>query len=647
MARNAARQPQQQQYGNRAAIYARVSDKSQDGEDKTSISEQIGEMEAYCQEKGLTIVARYQEVGRGWSKKRPEFQRILADAKQGRFDVIVCWKSDRLSRGMYTAAALMEVVEAHQVRLESVMDAIDMKTFGLMAAIGKIELDNFRERATLGKRGTAKQGRVPTGKLPYGYRIGDDGRPNVVEEQAEVVRRIFHMYIHEGMGSPSIAVRLTDEGIPTQTGKMLWRQSYIHYVLRNETYTGTWIYGKERVISTEEGVKVYQQPEDTWIAVPVPQIIDDETWERAQTLKKQRSRRARRNTKETYLLQHLLRCGECGHSFHAKSTWSTTNVRDGKKYRYDLPTPRRYYRCNGMHSLRLKCRARHYIRAERLEEPVWSEVRRVLQNPDLIVAGIDTLDTQENGGLEEEMAQAERDVRSIQTEEDRAIRLFVSGKITESQLDHQRRYITERLESARAKLDYCRAQQASGAEKRLLMDAVLAWAGEVGKGLADLTDEQRQEILQMVVEQVVIDRDNNVDITLAIPIDDDPSGDGLYSPDSPAPDSVAVASAISWSGNSAASPAKGSTPWSSRPSCGARASAWCPSPSRPRTTPPAGCLRASSRVWTNITRRILPRRSCGGCGRPPLAASGSPPTPPTVTRRSRSRTGPRSAPGWN
>ena len=68
---------------NRAAIYARVSDKSQDGEDKTSITEQIGEMEAYCEGKGLTITARYQEVGRGWTKKRPEFQRMLADAKRG------------------------------------------------------------------------------------------------------------------------------------------------------------------------------------------------------------------------------------------------------------------------------------------------------------------------------------------------------------------------------------------------------------------------------------------------------------------------------------------------------------------------------------------------------------------------------------
>ena len=528
--------------GNRAAIYARVSDKSQDGEDKTSISEQIGEMESYCEDKGLTITARYHEVGRGWSKKRPEFQRMLADARNGRFDTIVCWKSDRLSRGMYPAAALMEVVEAHQIRLEAVMDSIDMKTFGLMAAIGKIELDNFRERSTMGKRGTAKQGRVPTGNLPYAYRIGDDGRPEVIEEQAEVVRRIFHMYVHEGMRAYSIAVRLTDEGIPTQSGKLLWLQSRVHHILGNATYTGTWVYGKYRHLSTEDGMKVYDQPRDTWIEIPVPQIIDDETWARAQVLKKQRSVKAKRNTNVLYLLQHLLKCGECGRNFHARCSRSTTNVRNGKKYRYELPTPSRYYMCNGMQSMRLHCRERPYIRAERLEEPIWSEVKRVIQNPDLIVAGIDTLDSQGSGGLEEEIAQAERDLRSIQMEEDRAIRLFVSGKISEAQLDIQRKFITERLESARAKVDGYRAREASGTEKRRLMETVLSWARNVGEGLDELTGEQRKEILQMVLEQVVIDRDNNVDITLAIPIDDaypEPEGP---EPDSPEPESVAVAS---------------------------------------------------------------------------------------------------------
>ena len=140
-----------------------------------------------------------------------------------------------------------------------------------------------------------------------------------------------------------------------------------------------------------------------------------------------------------YLLQHLLKCGECGHNFHAKSQWSSINVRNGKKYSYDLPTPRRYYKCNGMQSMRLRCRKKPYIPAEKLEETIWSEVKRVIENPHLIVAGIDTLDSQEGGGLQADIAQAERDLRNIQMEEDRAVRLFVSGKITEAQLDLQRK----------------------------------------------------------------------------------------------------------------------------------------------------------------------------------------------------------------
>ena len=169
-----------------------------------------------------------------------------------------------------------------------------------------------------------------------------------------------------------------------------------------------------------------------------------------------------------------------------------------------------------------------YIRAERLEEPIWREVKQVIKNPDLIVAGIDTLDSQENGGLEEEIAQAERDLRSIQTREDRAITLFVSGKITEAQLDYQRKFITERLERVRARLGEYRARAASGAENLRLMEVVLAWAREVGQGLDELTHEQRKEFLQMVVEEVIVHRNDKVIITLVIPIESEPTTEILY-----------------------------------------------------------------------------------------------------------------------
>ena len=511
---------QQQANGKRAAIYARVSDKSQDGEDKTSISEQTSEMEAYCEGKGLAVVARYQEVGRGWSKKRPEFQRMLADARSGRFGTIVCWKSDRLSRGMYPAAALMEVVEANQIQLEAVMDAIDMKTFGLMAAIGKIELDNFRERASMGKRGMAKRGRIPTSQVPYGYTIAEDGTPQMNQEKAQIVRRIYHRYIHDGMGARAIARQLDEDEVPPGTPGKRWHDSQVQRILRNETYKGTWWYGKARHVSTDDGTKVYEQPKEARVGVPFPPIVDDETWERVQSLRKQRWTPPTRNTKVFYLLQHMVRCAECGMLFGCRTTRRRTVKYNGKVYKYDLDPPRRYYRCYGVQKFRLNCRNRSYIRAERLEELVWGQVKRVVQDRDLLIAGIDALDTSEDGEMAKQVARTERDLQNIQLEEDRAIRLFVSGKITEEQLDHQRKFITERLENLRAKLDDYRARESAEVERRVLMEYVLEWAEKVGEGLDDLPSGERQDVLQTLLDRVMIDRDNNVVITLGIPTDD-------------------------------------------------------------------------------------------------------------------------------
>ena len=486
-------------------------------EDKTSITEQTNEMEAYCEDKGLTIAARYQEVGRGWTKKRPEFQRMLEDARQGRFDPIVCWKSDRLSRGMYPAAALMEVVEAHQIRLEAVMDAIDMKTFGLMAAIGKIELDNFRERATMGKRGSAKQGRMPTGSIPYGYSIGEDGKPEICEPEAEVVRRIFRQYAHEGVRVPTITRQLASEDAPRRVPGSRWHEAFVGYLLKKEVYKGIWRYGQARHVAMEGGDRVYEQPEDTWIGVPFPPLVDEETWDRAQALKKERLIRSKRNTKTFFLLQHMLRCAECGLRFASRSTSKRYTKSKGKVYRYDLKVPYRNYQCYGMRREGQQCRGRPYIRADQLEGLVWNEVKGMVQNPELIVAGIASLDADVDGGLEKQIASTERDLQRVQLEEDRVIRLYVSGKITEEQLDRQRKFITERLEAVRAELDDYRARQSSATEKRELMENIVEWAARFGQELDDLPDEQRRDVLRLIVEEIVVDGDNNVRITLGIP----------------------------------------------------------------------------------------------------------------------------------
>ena len=556
---------------NRAAIYARVSDKSQDTEDKTSISEQIADMEAHCERGGLTIVARYQEVGRGWTKNRPEFQRMLADAGLGRFDTIVCWKSDRLSRGMYPAAALMEVVEAHQITLEAVMDAIDIKTFGLMAAIGKIEMDNFRERASMGKRGAAKQGRIPVGSVPYGYRRRDDGKPCVHEPEAEIVRRIFQLCVNGGLGTQLIATQLTAEGDRS------WHDGSVHRILRNEAYRGTWWYGKARYVTTERGKRVHKQSKDGWIGVPFPAIIDDETWDRAQALMKQRRTRSGRNTKIFYLLQHMVRCSECGMLMGCMSTTKRRTVRsNGRVYRYERRTPLRYYKCYGMQRHRLKCRERPMIRAERLEDLIWNEVGHVLRNPELILAGIESLESG-NDALAKEKARAERDLDRTRSEEDRAIRLYVLGKITEDQLDLQRRFISERMEMLQARVDDYRGREQAKAQRMSLGKQIEAWAANVGSKIDDLTDDERREMLRLLLDEATIDRDNSLTLTLAVP-----TGDLIAT-----------------------------EPWGTAIRSGRAAST-------PRSCPLPRCLattRIGSRRWRSITpSTVCPARRCSQTG---------------------------------
>ena len=337
-----------------------------------------------------------------------------------------------------------------------------------------------------------------------------------------MVRRIFRHYVHDGMGAPAIVEELTADGVPAARAGARWHATQINRILRNETYRGTWWYGKARHTATDAGTHVHEQPRESWIGVPFPALVDDETWERAQALRARRRTRSPRNTRTFHLLQHLVRCAECGLLMGANVVRRQSVRRGGKTYRYELDLPRRYYQCYGSRApYRLSCREHPVIRAERLEGLVWGEVRRVLDNPGLIAAGLAALDPGEDDGVAEDVARTERELAGVQLEEDRAIRLFVTGKISEEQLDHQRRFIGERLERLRARLDEYRARESAQADRRVVLEQVEEWALRVGEGLDDLSDEERREVLDLLLEEATIDGENRITLTLAIPADDD------------------------------------------------------------------------------------------------------------------------------
>ena len=217
------------------------------------------------------------------------------------------------------------------------------------------------------------------------------------------------------------------------------------------------------------------------------------------------------------MLQHLVRCTECGMLLGGHATRQRTIRRNGKVYHYELEPPHRFYRCYGINRGLYGCREYPIIRADKLEGLVWKEVSRVAQTPELIIADISAARGSDGGLLKEQVEQAERELGQVQGEDDRAIRLHVSGKIRETQLDRQRKFILEKSQKLQAKLEECRSLEAAAAQAEGLRRTVLQWSESVRGSLQAPTLEERREILLHLLDKVTIDGEDKVSITLSTP----------------------------------------------------------------------------------------------------------------------------------
>jgi site-specific DNA recombinase len=364
-------------------------------EDKVSLEEQLSDIKDYCKAKGYELVAHYQDVGSGASKRRANFQRMIKEIDTGVFDVIVAWKSDRLSRGMFPAVALMEAMEGSGVTLEAVKDTIDQNTFGLLAAVGKIELDNIRQRSRMGHRGKVKNGTM-TGTAKYGYTMEGgkkQKRPVINEAEAEVVRRIFQDY-NSGQGLILIANALRRDGIPTRKGGD-WTPAFIWTIITNPAYIGKGEYGRRSYYKKDNGHKDIRKIKwtapDTWVTTPYPPIIDEETFKRAQVSRKHWQKATAKGThgQDKFILKGRLWCGFCGRRYttdmaYHRQKWVTA---EGEVKWYKSKHELRRYVCTSHKHRGMPC-PRPTIYAKSLEDQVWEKLRAFLKDPAPIRAEI-------------------------------------------------------------------------------------------------------------------------------------------------------------------------------------------------------------------------------------------------------------------
>lgn len=364
----------------RAAIYARFSSELQDAR---SIADQVILAEKYAGDRGYRVVRRYEDAAISGAStiNRPGLQRLLADARQGEFDVLVTESLDRLSRSQADIASLYEQLTFRGVVIETLSDGrVSEIHIGLKGTMSALFLKDLAQKTRRGQSGRVRAGRIPGGKS-YGYDVvrsfDDRGMRTINEQEAGIVRRIFQEYA-QGKSPKKIVTDLNHEKVPGPTGN-LWGTSALlgspkrqNGLLNNELYRGTIVYNRQRFLKDPmTGKRVARaNPESEWQRRDVPElrIVDEDVWAKVQSLRSSRGGphlHHRRRPKR--MLSGLLRCGCCGGSF--------------------IVSGNDYLRCSTRQNSGT-CENRRTVRMSEVEERVIAVLRSRLLSPEAVEAAV-------------------------------------------------------------------------------------------------------------------------------------------------------------------------------------------------------------------------------------------------------------------
>ncbi|NPV74729.1 MAG: recombinase family protein [Pelotomaculum sp.] len=462
----------------RAAVYVRVSTEDQ-ARHGYSLQEQKEACRCRAVDLGAKTVLEFADEGvSGATLDRPGLQGLRELIRSGQIDLVVVRDPDRLSRKLSHQLILTEEIEKAGVRLEFLdfdwKDTPDGRLFyAIRGAIAEFEKEKIRERMIRGKTQKARQGGMPVGFYNYGYVYETEtGKVRLHETEAKVVEDIFKWFVQEDIGINGVAKRLNEAEVPSRKGKR-WHKQVVRQVLVNPVYKGTWQYKD--------------------ICIPVPAIIDEAVWLKAQ----EKIRGARRlwagQKKHDYLLSGIITCGECGQTMTGiYSKWW------GKK-------DRRYTCFKGYQGARHRgCLPAKYVLAEYVEGAVWEQVKSWLQDPNAL-AGEAYASSPSIEDYLKELERIEKLVAEIEKGRESVLDALASGLFeldarTKAKLaDLKRR--KERLEQRKKEL-LLAVRGASGAAARV--DELRVLASEVLERMDELDFAEKKALVRALVAQVTV-----------------------------------------------------------------------------------------------------------------------------------------------
>ena len=318
------------------AAYCRVSTDKED--QLNSLDAQKRFFVEYAAKNQHDLVQIYADEGISGTKtrNRVQFQKMMADAERGDFEMLVVKDISRLARNTVDLLQSVRRLKALGIRTEFL--TANMSSMGdsefvltMFGALAQEESANTSKRVKFGKRLNAEKGRVPNLVFGYDKTPGDYFRLDINPDEAEVVRQIYCWYITAGYGGSKIANMLNQRGLKTKRN-CDWNQAAVCRILTNPIYIGKVVNGRQEIADFLTSTRVDKEEKD-WLIVERPElrIVSDEEFQQAGDLMKARGnafRLDRTRHSNQYLFSTLIRCKDCGWSFRRVArTYKNTHVR--------------------------------------------------------------------------------------------------------------------------------------------------------------------------------------------------------------------------------------------------------------------------------------------------------------------------------
>ena len=393
--------------GNLAVIYARYSSHSQRD---VSIDQQVKAITEYAAQRKLTVVQVYADRAiSGTTDNRPEFKRMIEDAKAEAWQYVIVYSLDRFSRDRFDAITYKQILKSHGIRVLSAMENISEEPTGVilesvLEGLAQYYSMELSQKIRRGLNDNASKSMVAA-SIPFGYMKGPDNKYAINPETAPIVKEIFGRVL-KGENYIDIARDLNERGIRTKS-KSEWNRSSFKF-LTNERYMGIYIYGDVRI---EGGM---------------PAIVDPETFHavQAEVERRQNPKGAivkRRRTNTVYLLTGKAYCDCCKSPLVGKSGTG----RHGGFYTY--------YVCKNM--LEKNCDLKR-VPQEKLEWFVAGVLKKFAMDPELVDLMVDiSMKAQEERNNSSEMTLLRNELKQVESSINNITKAIEMGTISQTLLD--------------------------------------------------------------------------------------------------------------------------------------------------------------------------------------------------------------------